>query len=327
MKKWVLSLTLAAGVVGLAACSGGGDTVAKSKAGNVSKDELYEAMKERVGDQMLQQLVIEKVLDKEYKVSDKEVDKELNKMKDQLGPQFEMQLLQAGFKDEDDFKEVLHLNLLQQKAATKDIKVTDDEVKEYYDQKEPDIDVRHIIVEDEKTAKEVKKKLDNGEEFADLAKEYSQDATAETGGDLGTISRDDPQMDEDFKAAAFDLKEGEVSGPVQTQFGWHIIEVTKKPEKEAFDKVKDEYAQELKVAKLDQDSNLILQAMKRELKKAKVEVKDEDLKASLDSILDAPDPEDTNDEQMDQQKDDSAKDQADDQDASEDKSKDEKKDK
>ncbi len=208
MKKWVLSLTLAAGVVGLAACSGGGDTVVKSKAGNVTKDELYEAMKERVGDQVLQQLVVEKVLEKEYKVSDKELDKELNKIKDQLGAQFEMQLLQSGFEDEDDFKEVLRLNLLQQKAATKDIKVTDDEVKEYYDQKEPDIDVRHIIVEDEKTAKEVKKKLDNGEDFADLAKEYSQDGTAQTGGDLGTISRDDPQMDEDFKAAAFGLKEG-----------------------------------------------------------------------------------------------------------------------
>ncbi|GIN73847.1 foldase protein PrsA [Bacillus sp. J14TS2] len=317
MKKWVLSLTLAAGVVGLAACSGGGDTVVKSKAGDVSKEELYDAMKERVGDQVLQQLVVEKVLEKEYKVSDKEVDAELNKIKDQLGEQFEMQLMQSGFSDEEDFREVLYLNLLQQKAATKDIEVTDDELQEYYDQKEPDIDVRHIIVEDEKTAKEAKKKLDDGEDFADVAKEYSTDATAENGGDLGTLSREDPQMDEDFKAAAFDLKEGEVSAPIETQFGWHIIEVTKKPEKEEFDKVKDEYTQELKLAKLDQDS--ILQAMKSELKKAKVEVKDDDLKASLDSIMDAPDPGEAPDDQVDEDADTSNDDQAEDQDSADEK--------
>ncbi|MBO0993613.1 peptidylprolyl isomerase [Bacillus sp. SD088] len=317
MKKWVLSLTLAAGVVGLAACSGGGDTVVKSKAGDVSKEELYDAMKERVGDQVLQQLVVEKVLEKEYKVSDKEVDAELNKIKDQLGEQFEMQLMQSGFSDEEDFREVLYLNLLQQKAATKDIEVTDDELQEYYDQKEPDIDVRHIIVEDEKTAKEAKKKLDDGEDFADVAKEYSTDATAENGGDLGTLSREDPQMDEDFKVAAFDLKEGEVSAPIETQFGWHLIEVTKKPEKEEFDKVKDEYMQELKLAKLDQDS--ILQAMKRELKNAKVEVKDDDLKASLDSIMDAPDPGEAPDDQVDEDADTSNDDQAEDEDSADEK--------
>ncbi len=116
-----------------------------------------------------------------------------------------------------------------------------------------------------------------------------------------------------------------MSAPVETQFGWHIIEVTKKPKKDEFDKVKDEYTQELKVAKLDQDS--ILQAMKAELKKAKVEVKDEELKTSLDSILDAPDPEDTNNNEVDDQNDESAQDQADDQDASDDKAKDENKDK
>lgn len=317
MKKWVLSLTLAAGVVGLAACSGGGDTVVKSKAGDVSKEELYDAMKERVGDQVLQQLVVEKVLEKEYKVSDKELDAEMNKIKDQLGEQFEMQLMQSGFSDEEDFREVLYLNLLQQKAATKDIEVTDDELQEYYDQKEPDIEVRHIIVDDEKTAKEAKKKLDDGEDFADVAKEYSTDGAAENGGDLGTLSREDPQMDEDFKAAAFDLKEGEVSDPVKTQFGWHLIEVTKKPEKEEFDKVKDEYTQELKLAKLDQDS--ILQAMKSELKKAKVEVKDDDLKASLDSIMDAPDPGEAPDDQVDEDADTSNDDQAEDQDSADEK--------
>ncbi|RST75161.1 peptidylprolyl isomerase [Siminovitchia acidinfaciens] len=288
MKKWVLSLSLAAGIVGLAGCGGqGGDAVAKTKAGDVTKDELYEAMKDKFGEQALQQLVFEKVLSKEYKVSDKEVDKKLDELKDQLGPQFQMALMQSGFKDEDDFRESLKINLLQEKAAVKDIKVSEEEVKEYYENKQKDITVRHILLDDEKTAKEVKAKLDKGEDFAKLAKKYSVDTAAnEQGGDLGTISIDDPQMDETFKKAAFKLKKDEISAPVETQFGWHIIQVTdikEKKDKKPFDKVKDEYEYELKVAKLDPE--MMQEALKKELEKADIKVEDKDLKETFDPIL------------------------------------------
>lgn len=288
MKKWVLSLTLAAGMVGLAGCGGqGGDAVAKTKAGDVTKDELYEAMKDKFGEQALQQLVFEKVLSKEYKVSDKEVDKKLDELKEQLGPQFQMALMQSGFKDEDDFRESLKVNLLQEKAAVQDIKVSEEEVKEYYENKQKDITVRHILLDDEKTAKEVKAKLDKDGDFAKLAKEYSIDTAAnEQGGDLGTISIDDPQMDETFKKAAFKLKKDEISDPVETQFGWHIIQVTdikEKKDKQSFDKVKDEYEYELKVSKLDPE--MMQEALKKELEKADIKVEDKDLKETFDPIL------------------------------------------
>ncbi|MFS0644825.1 peptidylprolyl isomerase [Siminovitchia sp. 179-K 8D1 HS] len=290
MKKWVFTLTMAAGIVGLAGCGGqNSDTVAKTKAGNVTKEELYEAMKDKAGEQALQQLVFEKVLSKEYKVSDKEVDKKLDELKEQLGPQFEMALMQSGFKDEDDFRQSLKINLLQEKAAVKDMKVSEEEVKEYYNNKQKEIEVRHILVDDEKTAKEVKSKLDKGEDFKKLAKEYSVDTAAnEQGGSLGTISIDEPQMDETFKKEAFKLKKNEISNPVETQFGWHIIQVTdikEKPKKDRqpYDKVKDDYAHQLKVAKLDPET--IQEALKDELKKADVKVNDKDLKETFDNIL------------------------------------------
>ncbi|CAM4062101.1 peptidylprolyl isomerase [Lederbergia lenta] len=286
MKKWVLSLSLAAGVIGLAGCSGGnGEAVVKTSAGDISKEEFYDALKDKYGEQVLQQLVIEKVLSKEYKVSDKELDEQVEEVKAQVGPQFPMVLAQYGYKDEEEFRESLKLSVLQEKAATKDIKVTEKELKEYYENKQPDIEVSHIVVgpEDEKKIKEAKEKLDKGEDFAKVAKEYSIDATAENGGSLGLISRDQPDLDEDFKEAAFKLKKDEISAPIQTQFGWHIILVTDKKEKEPFDKVKADLEKELKKSKLDAD--VVQNALKAELEKAKLDVKDKDLKAAFDPIL------------------------------------------
>ncbi|MBS4193546.1 peptidylprolyl isomerase [Lederbergia citri] len=289
MKKWVLSLALTAGVIGLAACgNNGGEAVVKSKAGNITKDELYEAMKDRVGEQVLQQLVLDKVLSKEYKVTDKEVDKKMEEIKAQVGPQFSMLLAQNGFKDEKEFRQVVKLNILQEKSATRDIKVTEKEVKEFYDSEKPDRKVRHIIVEDEKTIKDIKAKLDKGEDFAALAKEYSTDGTAEKGGDLGFIAYEDPSMDQDFKDEAFKLKKDEISAPLQTQFGWHIIQVTDIKEKEPFDKVKDKYENDLKLSKIDSD--LVQKSMKDELKKADLKVEDKDLKETFDPILNYEEP-------------------------------------
>ena len=198
-----------------------------------------------------------------------------------------MVLMQNQIKDENELRESMKFNLLLEKAALSEIKVTDEEVKKYYEDKQLDIEVRHIIVEDEKTIKEVKAKLDEGEDFAVLAEEYSTDATAQQGGDLGFISINDPQLDPVFKEAAFKLKQDEISEPVESSFGWHIIQVTDKPEKEPFDKVKEEYEKELKLSKID-----INKTLKTELEKSKIKVEDKDLKNTFDPILSAPTEED-----------------------------------
>jgi parvulin-like peptidyl-prolyl isomerase len=79
----------------------------------------------------------------------------------------------------------------------------------------------HILVEKESTAKEILQKLSNGESFARLAEMYSLDGSKRRGGDLGFFGRG--EMVKPFEEAAFKLNNGETSGIVKTQFGYHII--------------------------------------------------------------------------------------------------------
>lgn len=276
MKKLILSLTVA-GVLGLSACSSGSsDVVVKSNAGNVTKDELYQSMKDKVGKQTLQQLVYEKVLSKKYKVTDKEVTAKIDELKKQFGANFEMVLMQNQIKDEKELKQIVKFQMLQEKAVDKDIKVTDKEVKEAYKQ----IKARHILVKDEKTALDIKKKLDAGGKFDELAKQNSTDTgTAQNGGDLGWFGPG--KMVPEFDKVAFSLKTNEISAPVKSKFGYHIIQVTEKRSDKPFDKIKGDLEKELKQAKITPE--LLQKAMDRELKAAKVEVEDKDLKDTFET--------------------------------------------
>lgn len=280
MKKWFISLTLAAGVLGLTACSGGGsDVIVESKAGDITKDELYEAMKEQVGEQALQELLYIKVLSDKYKVTDKELDAKLDEIKKQAGENFEMLLLQNNLKDEDELKEILKPQLLIEKAGLKEVKVTEKEIQKYYDDLKPEIKASHILVADEKTANEVKSKLDAGGKFEDLAKEYSTDpGSKDKGGDLDWFGQG--AMVKEFEDAAYALKVNEISAPVESQHGWHVIKLTDKKAKKPLKDQKDKITKEVKLAKLDPET--IQKIISKEMDAAKVKIKDKDLKGILD---------------------------------------------
>src|SRR5699024_1248207 len=181
IKKLVIAAAISISVVGLAGCSNDGDpeVVVKTDAGDITKEEFYDALKEQQGEQVLDEMVTLKVLEENYEVSDEEVDEEINSFKEQLGDQFEMWMQQQGFTDEDSLKKVIKLSLLQEKAASEDVEVSEDEMKKRYEKMKTEIEAQHILVDDEETAKEVKKKLDDGEKFKDLAKERSEEHTSE----------------------------------------------------------------------------------------------------------------------------------------------------
>ena len=278
MKKWVLAGLLIS-ALGLSACSNSSSAVMKSDAGNITQDELYQAMKSKYGTQTLQQLAAEKVLSKKYTVSKTEIDSEVKKAKDQLGDQFLAALQQYGFKDEKDYRNTVKLNLLEQKAALKTIKVTDKELKAAYASYKPEIRASHILVKDEKTANDIEAKLKSGAKFEDLAKEKSTDtASASKGGDLGWFGTG--VMDPDFEKAAYSLKENQISAPIKTQYGYHIIQLTGTKSKQSFAKMKNTLTAQVKQGKVTQD--MIQKVLKNEFKKSNIDISDKDLKKATD---------------------------------------------
>ncbi|MFC7320176.1 peptidylprolyl isomerase [Halobacillus campisalis] len=277
MRKRIVTTLLAAGILTLSACSSEGDSeaVVETSGGEITKEEFYEELKKTSGEQVLQQLVMNEVLGENYEISDEEVEKELEGLKEQYGDQFDMVLQQSGFADEDEFKETIRLSLLQEQAAAENVDITEEEMKAYYERMKNEVEASHILVEDEETANEVKDKLDNGESFEDLASEYSTDGSAEQGGELGFFGPG--AMDPDFEDAAYGLEVDQVSDPVQTQFGYHIIKVTDKREVEdveSYEDSKDEIKRTLVSQKVDQEE---LQAQLDQLmEEAEIDVKIEE---------------------------------------------------
>lgn len=297
MKKTVLSLTLAASVLALGACSNdsadSSEVIATSKVGDITQNDLYEEMKASIGEQAFQLLMIEKVLDSKYDVTDKQVDAQLKADKEQLGENFETLLAQQGYTEES-YKKYLRLNLLQEAAMIEDVEVSEDEIKAEYENTKNEVNARHVLVEDEETAKKVKAELDSGKEFAEVAKAYSTEPAAqESGGELGWFGKG--AMDAEFEKAAFALEPNVISEPVKSSFGYHIIEVTDKREvKESYEDKKAEIEKNLKLEKADQSA--LLPKIAKLLKDAKIDIKDKDLEAALDEFLTAGEAADTKDD-------------------------------
>lgn len=204
--------------------------------------------------QMLESLVDTKVIVQEaeknkWVPSTEELDKEVNAQFDKMKTayktedEFKQAYQQSGLKDDAAVKEMLKENIIVKTTLDdhiyKDLKVSDESIKKYYDENKDSFKVDkagamiyNIVLPDEKTAEKVRKEiLDKSTTFEQAAAKYNTDNTKATGGSLGYVAYDSTQYLPEFMSAAKKLKNGEISQPVKTKYGYHLIKVENVMEK------------------------------------------------------------------------------------------------
>jgi peptidyl-prolyl cis-trans isomerase C len=253
-------------------------------------DPQYQATVQQIMPQLVS-IEIAKAYAQEHNitVSDEEVDQELAKLKEQVGDQarssgqdmsnqeaYEQALKQNNITEEqlrEDIRENLPVQEVQKRVAG-DAEPSDEEIQNYYEKnKEAQFTtpeqrcVRHILFnkDQKEKAEDVKQQLENGGDFAKLAKENSQDpGSAAKGGDLGCLGKGETVPE--FEQAAFGAERGEIVGPVQTEFGYHILQVTDvKPEQtRSLQEVESQIRSQLATEKQSEAFNKWIEEQKKE---------------------------------------------------------------
>jgi parvulin-like peptidyl-prolyl isomerase len=184
-------------------------------------------------------------------VTDADVAERREELIEEVGgaEQFESLVAESGLTDEQIDEQIRDITLREQvqDALTADVEVTDEEVEQFFEANREErfnrAEARHILVETEDEAEDIIDRLEDGEDFAEIAQEESIDTgSGAQGGELGEFARG--QMVPEFEEAVFTADVGELVGPIQTQFGFHIIEVTDRQEPELAD-VEEEIRAEL----------------------------------------------------------------------------------
>jgi len=220
-------------------------------------------------DQLLdEKIVVVEAYKQGIRVKDEEVEAALAEVKKSLETQFgDEKKTNSALKKfnltMDDLKEIVENNLKTQQLYTKvtaEVKVADEEVQKCYQdhlnefQLPEEVKASHILMKEEKLAQELRERLEKGEDFAALAKEYSTDqGSRENGGQLGYFPAG--KMVPEFDQAAFSTPVGQLSPVTKSQFGYHIIKVEdKKPARtQTLEEVKSFLAMQLESQKRDQE--------------------------------------------------------------------------
>ena len=315
-KKKIFALVLVAtlmltGCGKIATLKNGEEVVAKLDGKSITAEDLYDELKKQGGAITLTNMIDAFVVNKEIKTDDDAksyADSQLSSYKksyQSYGQDFNAALTSAGYADENEFKDELILEYKKNIVTENYVKneLTDDEIQKYYDDNiYGDIEARHILIspntkddmtDDEKDkaeekakkeAEDIIKKLDEGEDFADLAKEYSDDeGTASKGGKL-TVTYG--SVVDEFWDGVNELKDGEYSKePVKSEYGYHIIYRIKQKEKPKLDDVKDDVIDKLTEEKINNDSTLQTRALVALRKKYNLEISDDELKKSYDNSI------------------------------------------
>lgn len=239
----VVGMIVLASFVGVIVLYSGKDIVAMVNGQTITKNELYKAMVSQNGKQVLNNLIILKIVDLEAEknkivVDQQEIKAKLAELEQSYGGEAAlMSALQSSGQTMDDLKKNLETNQKIEKLINP--QVTDAEIAAYFKENKgqygqaEQVKASHILVDTKELAADIEKKLAQGQDFAQLAKQYStDDSNKAKGGELGYFKKG--QMAEAFEKAVFAMKVGEISQPVQTQYGYHIIKLEDKiPAQEA----------------------------------------------------------------------------------------------
>lgn len=248
------------------------------------------------------ELIYQQAQKEKVKISNDDINLEIDKIKDNFSSPEEFdEALKANnitlVRLEEDIKRQLMINSILEETRNQ-VTISDEELLEYYDENkesflEPEqVHARHILVETEEEANNLLLQLKEGlTDFAELAKEKSIGPSAPSGGDLGFFATG--QMVKEFEDAAFSLEPGEISGVVQTQFGYHIIKCEEKKEEHSlnFEEAKERISNILK----SQRENEAITALISKLKEEANIVINYDFDAEIESLKSAAEEEQTSD--------------------------------
>ena len=258
-------------------------------------------------------MIDHQLFDEKYESNDEEdqaVEEQINQLKESYKDDTTFQsVIQQyfGVNSEDELEDMLRLEYKRNEAVEDYVadNLTDKEIQDYYDKNIiGDIKASHILItpdvdsdatEEEKEKAEEKakkeaekiiKKLDKGEDFAELAKEYSDDeATAKNGGDLDYFNTDD--MDENFMDAVKKLNNNEYTKePVKTQYGYHIILKVDQKEKPKLKEVKDSIKETLANNKLNNNSTLHYETLMDIREENNIKWNDDELEKQYNELMD-----------------------------------------
>ena len=265
----------------------GAEVAVSVKGGKITATEYYEKIKEK-NVSTLVDMIDKALLEKKYpktEEEDTEVENQINQIKESYTDENTLKTILTqyfGVTTLEELEEVLRLEYKRTQAVDDFIKksIKDDEIKKYYNENIfGQVKASHILIipsvsdgatDDEikeaekealKTAKEVIKKLKKGEDFAKLAKKYSQEsATAKNGGNLGYFDLD--EMVEEFSNAVKELDIDEYTKePVKTSYGYHIILKTGEKDKATLKDSKDSIREKIKDQRLAADPTLYYQTL------------------------------------------------------------------
>ncbi|WP_100398195.1 peptidylprolyl isomerase [Bacillus sp. FJAT-44742] len=261
-KRLITLLSIGGAVAALTACNNNeqdaqnGETIVEVNDTVITEEEFINELKETYGEQMLNEMVQTTVLEdkaEEVGVTEEQVQEELDQYKENFNAEDDDELLmllqtqyQLPVTSIEQFKnELIRPQLILEELTREDVDLSDEAKQEYFEENEEDlaeVRARHILVESEEEADELYEELQEGADFEELATEHSIDpGSGAQGGDLGFFSRG--EMVEEFEETAFSLEEGEISEPVESDFGFHIIEVIEK--RESFEELEEQIEEAL----------------------------------------------------------------------------------